>query len=265
MDLDTVADELYGLRPREFTTARDRRAKEARAAGDRALAERIHRLRRPTTAAWAGNLLVREQHEEVEALLRLGESLRQAHQDLDGEQLRQLSAEQLRVISALGRQAQQLTADAGRRIGEGARREVEQTLHAALADPEAGREWSRGRLTASLDAPAGFPALSGLQPAPEAARGRGEDKQAREAEQEARARADDRDAARRETGAAEDRRRTAEERTRELRHALEEAERQERRARDAAEKAEKRRERAERAADEARSRAADAVDAVRRH
>lgn len=144
MELDAVADELYGLRPGEFTAARDRRAKEARAAGDRDLAERIHRLRRPTTAAWAGNLLVREQHEEVEALLRLGESLRQAHQELDGEQLRQLSAEQLRVISALGRQAQQLAADAGQRIGESARREVEQTLHAALAGPGGGTGVGQG-------------------------------------------------------------------------------------------------------------------------
>lgn len=253
MELDAVADELYGLRPGEFTAARDRRAKEARAAGDRDLAERIHRLRRPTTAAWAGNLLVREQHEEVEALLRLGESLRQAHQELDGEQLRQLSAEQLRVISALGRQAQQLAADAGQRIGESARREVEQTLHAALADPEAGREWARGRLTASLDAPAGFPAPSGRQPAPapRKTRGRDTDDRAREAEREARARAGERDAARREADAAEDRRRTAQERTGELRRALEEAEREERQAGEEARKAQQRLDRAERAVEAA--------------
>lgn len=249
MDLDAVADELYGLLPREFTAARERRAGEARAAGDRALAERIHRLRRPTAAAWAGNLLVREQREEVEALLRLGESLRQAHQDLDGEQLRQLSAEQLRVISALGRQAQQLTADAGQRIGEGARREVEQTLHAALADPEAGREWAGGRLTTPLDTPAGFPAPSGQQ-TPAASRGKRADAQDREAKQEARARAEDRDTARREADAAQGRLRTAEQRAGELRRALEEAEQEERETREEARRAQQRLGRAERAADD---------------
>ncbi|MEU6773716.1 hypothetical protein [Streptomyces sp. NPDC046759] len=34
MDLDSVADELYGLRPEEFVAARDRHALDARASGD---------------------------------------------------------------------------------------------------------------------------------------------------------------------------------------------------------------------------------------
>ncbi len=41
-------------------------------------------------SAWASNLLVREQPDEVQRLVHLGEALRQAHQDLDGEQLREL-------------------------------------------------------------------------------------------------------------------------------------------------------------------------------
>ncbi|MGW4517724.1 hypothetical protein ACWEO4_38520 [Streptomyces sp. NPDC004393] len=51
MGWDAVADELYGLPPGEFTAVRDERAKAARAAGDRDLAERIRRMRRPTLAA----------------------------------------------------------------------------------------------------------------------------------------------------------------------------------------------------------------------
>lgn len=91
MDLDAVADELYGLRPEDFTAARAARVAAARTAGDRALAERIGKLRRPSLSAWASNLLVREQPEQIEPLLKLGEALRQAHQDLDGAQLRALS------------------------------------------------------------------------------------------------------------------------------------------------------------------------------
>ncbi|MGW5665410.1 hypothetical protein ACWEWG_36140 [Streptomyces sp. NPDC003758] len=104
--MDVVADELYGLPPGDFTPARDARVKAARAAGDRDLADQIRRLRRPTQAAWASNLLMREQPEEVQRLLQLGEALRQAQKDLDGEQLRELSAQQHQLTSALpGRQA----------------------------------------------------------------------------------------------------------------------------------------------------------------
>ncbi len=144
MDLDAVADELYGLAPGDFTAARDERVKAARAAGDRDLAEQIRRLRRPTMAAWASNLLVREQPDETERLLQLGEALRKAHQDLDGAQLRELSAQQHQLTFALARQADQLTAQAGQRISDDVRQEVQDTLHAALADPEAAEQVAEG-------------------------------------------------------------------------------------------------------------------------
>ncbi|MGX9229447.1 hypothetical protein ACWV95_31000 [Streptomyces albus] len=83
MDLDAVTDELYGLPPEDFTAVRDRRAQEARKSGDRELSGRIRRLRRPTLAAWACNLLVRDRPEETRLLLELGEELRRAHRDLE--------------------------------------------------------------------------------------------------------------------------------------------------------------------------------------
>ncbi|MFC5220731.1 hypothetical protein [Streptomyces coerulescens] len=167
MDLETVADELYRLRPEKFTAARAARMAEARTAGDRALADRIGKLRRPSLSAWAGNLLVHESPAEVEALLHLGEGLRQAHRDLDGAQLRELSRQQRVLITALSRQAGQLAAQAGRPITEAARQEVENTLRAVLADPGAAREWASGRLAKPLPAGAGFPAVAeGTAPAP---------------------------------------------------------------------------------------------------
>ncbi|MBI0375421.1 hypothetical protein JBE27_03790 [Streptomyces albiflaviniger] len=174
MDLDAVADELYALPPADFTAARDERAKDARTAGDRKLAERIRRLRRPTKAAWASNLLVRRQPDEAEQVLRLGEALRQAHQDLDGGQLRKLSTQQRQVIAALARQARELTAQAGQPIGEGAQREVEETLRAVLADPDAGQEWVRGRLAKPLAAPTGFALIADAARSAPPATGRGE-------------------------------------------------------------------------------------------
>ncbi|MEU7645393.1 hypothetical protein [Streptomyces huasconensis] len=156
MDLETVADELYGLRPDEFTAARDRHAAQAREDGDRPLAEQIKGLRRPSLAAWASNLLVREQPGEVEPLVQLGEGLREAHRGLDGERLRELSRQQHALIHALASQAARLAEEAGHPLGEGARREIEQTLHTVLADERAARAWASGRLTKALSGATGF-------------------------------------------------------------------------------------------------------------
>lgn len=160
MDYDSVADELYALRPEEFTAARASAMASARTAGDRELAERIRTLRKPSLAAWVSNLLVRTSPGEVEPLLRLGEGLRQAHQDLDGAQLRELSRRQHALIRALSLQARQLAKEAGHPIGESVQREVENTLHAVLADPEAARDWAGGRLARPLSAAVGFPAVA---------------------------------------------------------------------------------------------------------
>ncbi|OEV12631.1 hypothetical protein AN218_07495, partial [Streptomyces nanshensis] len=160
MELDEVADELYGLRPQEFTAARDERARRARADGQRELAADIRSLRRPTAAAWASNLLVREQGEQVAPLLRLGEELRGAHRRLDGRELRTLSHRQHQLVDALAGKAAALASDAGSPLGQQARQEVAQTLHAVLADPDAAREWAAGRLSKPLAAAPGFEAAA---------------------------------------------------------------------------------------------------------
>ncbi|MFF9121283.1 hypothetical protein ACF09Y_37990 [Streptomyces massasporeus] len=160
MDYDSVADELYALRPEEFTAARASAMASARTAGDRELAERIRTLRKPSLAAWVSNLLVRSSPGEVEPLLRLGEGLRQAHQELDGTQLRELSRRRHALVRALSLQARQLAKEAGHPIGESVQREVENTLHAVLADPEAARAWAGGRLAKPLAATVGFPATA---------------------------------------------------------------------------------------------------------
>ncbi|MFI1396810.1 hypothetical protein [Streptomyces sp. NPDC020681] len=160
MDLESVADQLYGLPPGEFIEARRSYVAEARKAKDGALAARIGKLGRPTLAAWASNLLVRSDPDQVAALLRLGEGLRQAHEQLDGEQLRELSRRQHAVVGALVRQARQRAAEAGHPVTETVQREVEATLHAVLADPQAAQEWAGGHLVKSLSPPVGFTAAA---------------------------------------------------------------------------------------------------------
>ncbi|WP_327360426.1 hypothetical protein [Streptomyces sp. NBC_01296] len=168
-DVDAVAHELYGLVPGRFTAARDERAARAREAGQAQAARAIAGLRRPTRAAFASNLLVRRRPKEVAAFLELGEALRQAHRSLDGTQLKDLSHQRHVVVAALARTARQLAEGEGQVVSESVAHEVEQTLHAALADPDAAEQWSDGRLTTALTPPVGFtglPAAAPVRPQP---------------------------------------------------------------------------------------------------
>lgn len=150
MDLDTVADELYTLPRDEFTAARDERARQARSEGDRRLAAEIGRLRKPSTAAWLANQLAREQPDEIQGLVELGDALRRAHSELDGETLRRLSGQRRELVAALAGQARRLGQAEGHRISEGVSRELEDTFTAALADPDAARLLAAGLLTSGL-------------------------------------------------------------------------------------------------------------------
>ncbi len=284
VDLDAVADELYGLRPEDFTAARDQRSARARADGDRGLAKKIGELRRPSLSAWASNLLVRHRPDEVEAVIRLGEGLRRAHHDLDRAQLRDLVLQQRTVVNALSRQARQLAAQNGHPIGEDARREVEATLHAVLADPDAARQWAAGRLVKPLSAAAGFPAVGSAAlrssragsvatsppPAPETRKDRAADREARErltqarkgakdAERQLRARRDEAATAIREADEAQRRLDEAQRHVRDLTEELKRAEDELRRARTTRHRAKERAGECDRAVREARLQAEEAA------
>ncbi len=227
MDLDEVADELYGLPPGEFVAARTEAARRARTAGDRALAGGIGALGRPSTAAWACNALVRDRPDEIAGLVELGDLLREAQESLAGDELRALGTQRSRLLAALTRQARVLAARLGHPISDAVAGQVEQTLRAALADPAAGEALLAGRLTGPLSYQGtGLGARPDLRvvPPPRPVRAAspatapvrrsrsGEDERARRAEDE------------RAHRAAEERRRAAEERRRrELEAAREEA------------------------------------------
>ncbi|MFE3200335.1 hypothetical protein [Embleya sp. NPDC059237] len=151
IDEDTIVDELYGLAPDEFVAARDARAHTVRTAGDRAMAGRIGDLRRPVLAAWLANLLVREHRDEIDAFLRLGTAMRDAQEQLQGPELRELSRQRHRVIDALQHRALALAAAHGHpTVGDTTLRDLQDTLNTALADPEAAQRLAAGRLTAPL-------------------------------------------------------------------------------------------------------------------
>ena len=147
MTVEEVAAELYGLAPEDFTATRNARAKEAKEAGDAELAAAVQRLRKPTTAAWLLNLLVRRHGDEVEQVLALGAQLRAAQGTLSGDDLRALDRQRRQLTHAVSEQARALGRDAGRRVSEQAATEVEETLRAAMVDETAGAALSTGLLT----------------------------------------------------------------------------------------------------------------------
>lgn len=167
MDTDTVADELYGLLPKDFTAARDRWVKQARADGDRAAAADIAALRRPTVVAWLANQLARRHRDEIGSLLELGAELRSATATLSGPELRRLSSQRRALVRALVQQARDLGAEAGQRVPEGVARGLEDTLNAALADPGAAQRLVEARLTDGMAHHGyGGPVTEAQQPVP---------------------------------------------------------------------------------------------------
>ncbi|WP_030189755.1 hypothetical protein [Streptomyces violaceorubidus] len=161
--VEQVLDELYATPPSAFVSRREEHAAAARTAGRKEDARRIHAARRPTLAAWAANLLTRSRPEETRRFLELGQALRAAHRTLDAAGLKELSAQRRQIVAALSRQAARLAEETGQRLSPAAQREVEATLRAVLADPDAADRWAGGRLEVSLTPPSAFP--SGTAPA----------------------------------------------------------------------------------------------------
>jgi hypothetical protein len=150
MDVDAAADELYGLVPEQFTSRRAELSAQARQQGDGAARAEIDAMRRPTVAAWAVNLLVREAGEDVENLLRIAGELRSAQRGLDGDRLRELTRDRRAAIAGLTAAVRSATASAGRPANDSVLRDVQATLDAAVADENAESALRTGRLTTAL-------------------------------------------------------------------------------------------------------------------
>jgi hypothetical protein len=138
---DAELDVLYGAKPEDFTALRTKLAAEAKQRGDTEDAKRISSARKPTTAAHVVNVLVLHDDAVRERLTTLGEGLRAAHAEMNGERIRELSGQQRRLIDELARTAFE---EAGLSNPTGALRDdVVGTLQAAVADPEVAARLGR--------------------------------------------------------------------------------------------------------------------------
>jgi hypothetical protein len=126
-------DDLHRAKPEEFTKLRASLAEAAKNRGDTAASKQISAARKPTTAAWVVNRLALDDMDAKPRLTDLGERLRAAHAQMDGERIRELSAQQRSLIEELTRTAFER---AGLSNPSAAMRDdVTNTLQAAIADP----------------------------------------------------------------------------------------------------------------------------------
>jgi hypothetical protein len=136
-------DELYEVKPEEFTALRTKLAAAAKERGDADTAKQISAARKPTTAAWVVNRLALRDQEIRARLTGLGERLKEAHTAMDGNRIRELSAEQRRLVDDVVRAAFEEAELAEPTAA--LRDDVTGTLQAAVADPDVALRL--GRLT----------------------------------------------------------------------------------------------------------------------
>jgi len=146
LELDKIADELYGQRPDAFAAARDEQVRKARAEGRQPLARELARLRKPSQSAWLVNLLWRNQREVLEQFLQLGEEMTLAQAQASGPELLRLTAVRRELEAALVRGARTLAEQAGVAVSASMEREAQETLSAALAVSDVADEIRTGRL-----------------------------------------------------------------------------------------------------------------------
>src|SRR3712207_530587 len=95
-------------------------------------------------------MLARHRADVIDQVADLGAALRKAQEDLDSKRLREQSRLRHDLLRAIASEGEQLAEELGNPIGKPAVAEVEQTLQAAMADPDAADAVRTGRLLRSL-------------------------------------------------------------------------------------------------------------------
>lgn len=150
MDFEEAADALYAAPAADFIATRNELAKQLKADGDQLGSTRLKALRKPTVAAWLANLVSREQPDEIDDLLALGDEFREATTDLDGERLRELTPKRHKAIDVLVKAAGKLADQHSQKVSADVGQKLRETLDAALVDPAAGDAVREARLRSAL-------------------------------------------------------------------------------------------------------------------
>ena len=147
--LRSIAQELYGRPLSDFIAARKDAADDA---SDKDLASQVKALRKPSAAAWAVNALARERADLLEEVVELGEQLRDAQSDADGSRTRLLDRARRDLTRQALDEATELVRASGGTLSAQAAAGVEETLRAAMTDPDAANAVQDGLLVATFAA-----------------------------------------------------------------------------------------------------------------
>jgi hypothetical protein len=148
-DLLDIADELYGLPMNDFTPARDAKAKELKGTE---LAGPVKALKKPSLAAWVVNMLVRHETEQVDQVLAVGAALRDAATSLDGKELRELTKQRRQLTNAVTARARGVASSLGVKVTQSVADQVEDSLTAAMLDPDCAKALRSGLLVSAMAA-----------------------------------------------------------------------------------------------------------------
>jgi hypothetical protein len=148
--VDEAADELYGLPFDDFVAARNARAKALRKDGDKAAADEVAKLPKPSQVAWVANQLARAGADE---LLDAGEALRKAQLGGGGrDALREATAAERAAVEDLLKEAKGL-----RKLSRDATDRLRALLHAVAGDEELRELFEAGRLVAEPEPGGAWP------------------------------------------------------------------------------------------------------------
>jgi hypothetical protein len=165
---DDALEELYSARPEEFVETRKRLAKKLRERGERDAAQTVQEARKPSTAAWAVNRLVRDFPKEIRELAKAGAALRKAQLRIieggDPGPMQTKLSEARDLVARLTRAARQLLGDEGG-ASDAMLTRVSETLLASLADEARAEQLVQGRLVKEME-PSGFGLPTGVAPGP---------------------------------------------------------------------------------------------------
>ncbi|EYF02498.1 hypothetical protein [Chondromyces apiculatus] len=167
-DLDAEIDALYALSPVAFTAARNALGARLRGEGHKTEATKVKGLKRPGPTAFGVNLLHRQRHDDLEALLEAGDEARAAQLSaLKGEHVEDLRAAldaRNKAVTDATHLAAELMREAKVSVSAAVEDRLRRTLQ-ALADSPNGRDLlAGGRLLTDVDPP-GLSVLMGLEAA----------------------------------------------------------------------------------------------------
>jgi DNA repair exonuclease SbcCD ATPase subunit len=146
---DEALNELFHGPLEEFTAARNELAKSLRSDGDPEAADWVKGLKKPSRAAWLVNQLAARKPKDVQRLLKAGEELRAAQEEMlagstDPEKLREVAAGEREAVDSLVQTAEALGREHG--VGSQILDRVGETLQAATTDPEVAEAIEKGQL-----------------------------------------------------------------------------------------------------------------------